>query len=78
MNCESVHTGLTLFSLPQTQTAMEDAVWVEYEPLVTRASTSAVKFAISTCKLCTLCAWNESRVYGTLGSLGDANKATTR
>ena len=23
-NCDSVHTGLTLFSLPQTQTAMED------------------------------------------------------
>ena len=37
--------------------------------VATHSSAPAVKFAISACKLCTLCAWNESRVYGTLGSL---------
>ena len=42
---------------------------IEYEALATQTSAPPEKFAISAFKLCSLCARNESRVYGTLGSL---------
>lgn len=31
-SCESVHTGLDLFSVPPTQTAVEEGQFVEYHP----------------------------------------------
>ena len=43
---------------------------IEYEPLATQTSAPSEKFAISTSKLCALCAWKERCVYGTLESLG--------
>ena len=46
-SCESVHTGLDLFALPPTQTAVQDGLWVEYHPLATMAPSAPVEFSIS-------------------------------
>ena len=46
-SCESVHTGLDLFALPPTQTAVQDGMWVEFHPLATLAQGAPVEFAIS-------------------------------
>ena len=46
-SCESVHTGLDLFALPPTQTAVQDGLWVEYHPLATLAPSAPVEFSIS-------------------------------
>ena len=46
-SCESVHTGLDLFSLPPTQTSVQDGQWVEYHPLATLAPGAPIEFAIS-------------------------------
>ena len=46
-SCESVHTGLDLFALPPTQTAVQDGLWVEYHPLATLAPAAPVEFTIS-------------------------------
>ena len=46
-SCESVHTGLDLFALPPTQTAVQDGLWVEYHPLATLAPAAPVEFSIS-------------------------------
>ena len=46
-SCESVHTGLDLFSLPPTQTAVQDGLWVEYHPLATLAPNAPIEFAVS-------------------------------
>ena len=46
-SCESVHTGLDLFSLPPTQTAVQDGLWVEYHPLATLAPNAPIEFTIS-------------------------------
>ena len=46
-SCESVHTGLDLFSLPPTQTSVKDGQWVEYHPLATLAPNAPIEFAIS-------------------------------
>ena len=49
-SCESVHTGLDLFSLPPTQTAVQDGLWVEYHPLATLAPNAPIEFTISGAK----------------------------
>ena len=46
-SCESVHTGLDLFALPPTQTAVQDGLWVEYHPLATLAAGAPIEFAVS-------------------------------
>ena len=46
-SCESVHTGLDLFALPPTQTAVQDGLWVEYHPLATLAVGAPIEFAVS-------------------------------
>ena len=46
-SCESVHTGLDLFALPPTQTAVQDGLWVEYHPLATLAPGAPIEFAVS-------------------------------
>ena len=46
-SCESVHTGLDLFSLPPTQTAVQDGLWVEYHPLATLAPGAPIEFSVS-------------------------------
>ena len=46
-SCESVHTGLYLFAIPPTQTAVQDGLWVEYHPLATMAPSAPVEFSIS-------------------------------
>ena len=46
-SCESVHTGLDLFSLPPTQTAARDGLWVEYHPLATLAPAAPIEFSVS-------------------------------
>ena len=46
-SCESVHTGLDLFSLPPTQTAVQDGQWVEFFPLATLAPGAPMEFCIS-------------------------------
>ena len=46
-SCESVHTGLDLFALPPTQTAVQDGLWVEYYPLATLAAGAPIEFAVS-------------------------------
>ena len=67
---ESVHTGMDLFVVPAMQTTVQDGMLVEHQPLAILAPTLPVKFAIRANKLCALCAWNESCIYGTPGSLG--------
>ena len=46
-SCESVHTGLDLFAVPPTQTAVQDGLWVEYHPLATLAVSAPIEFAVS-------------------------------
>ena len=46
-SCESVHTGLDLFALPPTQTAVQDGLWVEYHPLATLAAGAPIEFSVS-------------------------------
>lgn len=46
-SCESVNTGLDLFQLPPTQTAVQDGLWVEYHPLATLAQSAPIEFSIS-------------------------------
>ena len=46
-SCESVNTGLDLFSVPPTQTAVQDGMWVEYHPLATLAPAAPIEFTIS-------------------------------
>ena len=46
-SCESVHTGLDLFSVPPTQTAVRDGQWVEYHPLATLAPNAPIEFIVS-------------------------------
>lgn len=46
-SCESVHSGLDLFSLPPTQTAVEDGLFVEYHPLASLSPGAPVEFTIS-------------------------------
>lgn len=46
-SCESVHTGLDLFSVPPTQTAVEEGQFVEYHPLASLSPGAPIEFAIS-------------------------------
>ena len=46
-SCEAVHTGLDLFNIPPTQTAVEDGSFVEYQPLATVSPGSPIDFFIS-------------------------------
>ena len=44
---DSVHTGLDLFSLPPTQTGVQDGMWMEYHPLATLAPAAPFELTIS-------------------------------
>ena len=46
-SCESVHTGLDLFSIPPTQTAVMEGMWVEYHPLAILSPSAPISFSIS-------------------------------
>ena len=46
-SCESVHTGLDLFSVPPTQTAVEEGAFVEYHPLSSLSPSASIEFHIS-------------------------------
>ena len=46
-SCESVHTGLDLFSVPPTQTAVEEGAFVEYHPLASLSPSAPIEFFIS-------------------------------
>jgi len=47
MSCECTKSELDLFSVPPTQTSMEQGSWVEYHPMTTVADGSAIEFDIS-------------------------------
>ena len=46
-SCESVDTGLDLFSIPPTQTTVEDDQFVEFQPLSSLSPSAPIEFAIS-------------------------------
>ena len=46
-SCESVKTGLDLFSVPPTQTAVEEGQFVEFHPLSSLLPLAPVEFTIS-------------------------------
>jgi len=45
--CECTKSELDLFSVPPTQTSMEQGSWVEYHPMTTVADGSPIEFDIS-------------------------------
>ena len=47
MSCECTKSELDLFSVPPTQTSMEQGSWVEYHPMTTVADGSPIEFDIS-------------------------------
>jgi len=47
MSCECTKSELDLFSVPPTQTSMEQGSWVEYHPLTTASDGSPIEFDIS-------------------------------
>lgn len=46
-SCQSVHTGLDLFCVPPTQTAIEEGQFVEFHPLSSLSPSAPIEFAIS-------------------------------
>ena len=46
-SCESVLSGLDLFSVPPTQTAVDEGQFVEFHPLASLAPAAPIEFAIS-------------------------------
>ncbi len=46
-SCECLHSGLDLFSIPPTQTAVEEGQFVEIHPLASLAQSAPIEFAIS-------------------------------
>ncbi|PVD35060.1 hypothetical protein C0Q70_06341 [Pomacea canaliculata] len=46
-SCESVHSGLDLFSVPPTQTAVEEGSFVEYYPLSAISTGAPIEFCIN-------------------------------
>ena len=46
-SCESVDTGLDLFSIPPTQTAVEEGQFVEFHPLSSLSPSAPFEFTIS-------------------------------
>jgi len=47
MSCECTKSELDLFSVPPTQTSMEQGSWIEYHPMTTVADGSPIEFDIS-------------------------------
>jgi len=47
MSCECTKSELDLFSVPRTQTSMEQGSWVEYHPLTTVSDGSPIEFDVS-------------------------------
>jgi len=47
MSCECTKSELHLFSVPPTQTSIEQGSWVEYHPMTTVADGSPIEFDIS-------------------------------
>jgi len=47
MSCECAKSELDLFSVPPTQTSMEQGSWVEYHPLTTVSDGSPIEFDVS-------------------------------
>jgi len=47
MSCECTKSELDLFSVPPTQTSMEQGSWVEYHPLTTVSDGSPIEFDVS-------------------------------
>ena len=47
MSCECTKSELDLFSVPPTQTSMEQGGWVEYHPLTTVRDGSPIEFDVS-------------------------------
>lgn len=46
-SCECLHSGLDLFSIPPTQTAVEEGQFVEIHPLASLAPGAPIEFALS-------------------------------
>ena len=46
-SCECLHSGLDLFTVPSTQTAVEEGQFVEVRPLASLAQNAPIEFAIS-------------------------------
>lgn len=46
-SCESVDTGLDLFSIPPTQTSIEEGQFIEFHPLSSLSPSAPIEFAIS-------------------------------
>lgn len=46
LSSESINTGLDLFSLPPTQTSVEDGEFIEYNPLAALSRNSPIEFSI--------------------------------
>jgi len=55
-SCECVKTELDLFSIPPTQTSVENGNWIEYHPLTTVGDGSPIQFDIAHC-------WERRRLY---------------
>jgi len=47
--CECTKSELDLFSVPPTQTSMEQGSWIEYHPLTTVADGSPIEFNVGAC-----------------------------
>jgi len=47
-SCESVHSSLDLFSVPPTQTALEEGQYIEHHPLATLAVGAPIEFSVQT------------------------------
>jgi len=47
MSCECTKSELDLFSVPPTQTSMEQGSWVDYHPLTAVSDGSPIEFDIS-------------------------------
>jgi len=45
-SCECTKSELDLFSIPPTQTSMEQGSWIEYHPLTTVADGSPIEFDV--------------------------------
>lgn len=46
-SCECIHSGLDLFTVPPTQTAIEDGQFIEIHPLAALAHNAPIEFSIS-------------------------------
>ena len=46
-SCECLHSGLDLFSIPPTQTAVEEGQFIEIHPLASLAPGAPIEFALS-------------------------------